>query len=217
MSEKPIPNPHDRLFKEAFSRPDLAAGFFQNYLPEDIRTRIDWQTLQLQPGAFVDESLQGSESDLLYTVQIDRHPSLLYCLFEHQSTPPLIDIDDSGLIRSVLLYLYSVDNHADLTEYARQAQALNQPHLQEELMTIAEQLKNEGIQQGIQEGLQDGLQQGMHKEASKALRKILAKRFGAVPDAIDRQIQAADTRQIETWIDAALDVQNLDEIFQPQN
>jgi len=31
--------------------------------------------------------MRGSESDLLYAVQIDTHPALLYCLFEHQSSP----------------------------------------------------------------------------------------------------------------------------------
>ena len=87
MSEESIPNPHDQLFKEAFSHTENAVGFFQNYLPSDLSDRLDWDTLKLQPGNYTDEALRGSESDLLYTVQIDQSPALLYCLFEHQSTP----------------------------------------------------------------------------------------------------------------------------------
>ena len=62
-------------------------AFFESYLPVEIGSRLDWETLQLQPGTYTDEALRGCESDLLYAVQIDQHPILLYCLFEHQSTP----------------------------------------------------------------------------------------------------------------------------------
>jgi predicted transposase/invertase (TIGR01784 family) len=61
--------------------------FIRNYLPSDLSSRLDWATLKLQSGAYTDEALRGSESDLLYSVQIDQSPALLYCLFEHQSTP----------------------------------------------------------------------------------------------------------------------------------
>ncbi len=87
MSEESIQNPHDHLFKETFSHVENAVGFFQNYLPAELRDRLDWNTLALQPGKYTDEALRGNESDLLYTVQIDENPALLYCLFEHQSTP----------------------------------------------------------------------------------------------------------------------------------
>ena len=66
MSNSPINNPHDLLFKEAFSRRETAIGFFQNYLPEDIRSRLDWETMKLQPGSYTDEAMRGSETDLLY-------------------------------------------------------------------------------------------------------------------------------------------------------
>ncbi len=75
MSEETIHNPHDQLFKATFSRQDMAVGFLQNYLPDDLRTRLDWETLRLEPGSFTDEAMRGSESDLLYAVQIDTHPA----------------------------------------------------------------------------------------------------------------------------------------------
>lgn len=87
MSEAQINNPHDQLFKEAFSHVENAAVFFQTYLPAELHARLDLKTLKLQPGHFTDEALWHSESDLLYTVQSDDCTTLLYCLFEHQSTP----------------------------------------------------------------------------------------------------------------------------------
>jgi predicted transposase/invertase (TIGR01784 family) len=87
MSDQPVQNPHDALFKEMFSKTETARSFFESYLPDEIRDRPDWSTLRLLPGSYTDEQLRGSESDLLYTVQLDGHPVDLYCLFEHQSTP----------------------------------------------------------------------------------------------------------------------------------
>ena len=295
MSEDPIQNPHDRLFKEAFSRPETAAGFFQSYLPEDIRARLDWQTLQLQPGAYTDEAMRGSESDLLYTIQLNKSPVLLYCLFEHQSTPDawmplrllryilgiweqhrkrnpgctklppvlplvlyqggaqwtadlslsglidsidglgqyqpdfqhlLVDLthidaadmrgtlvgravlmalkasrqgsslellrifsllaefmrqqDSLGMIRTILRYICIVDNNADFSDYIKQVEALKQPQLQEELMTIAEQLRKEGEQQGMQQGMQQALQEDV--------LEILELRFHSVSYSVKQQL-----------------------------
>jgi len=320
MSEESIQNPHDQLFKEAFSHVENAVVFFQNYLPAELRDRLDWDTLKLQPGKYTDEALQGCESDLLYTVQIDKHPALLYCLFEHQSTPDawmplrllryvlniweqyrkqnptarklppvlpmvlyqggatwtadfslsgLLDIPDGftqyqpefqhllvdlnhinadelrgtlivrasllalkvsrkglhhelprlfqliaelthqdsslSMIRTLLRYLCAVDNDTDLTEYITQVAATKQPRLQEELMTIAEQLRKEGRQEGRQEGVQQG--------EARTLLKILNKRFGSVSHSIEGQISTATTTQLEAWIDAALDAESIHQIF----
>lgn len=87
MSDQPVQSPHDALFKEMFSKTETARSFFESYLPDEIRDRPDWSTLRLLPGSYTDEQLRGSESDLLYTVQLDGHPVDLYCLFKHQSTP----------------------------------------------------------------------------------------------------------------------------------
>ena len=50
-------------------------------------SRIDWSTLQVTDGHYVDEELATRQSDLLYTAKLDGHPVGLYLLFEHQSTP----------------------------------------------------------------------------------------------------------------------------------
>ena len=115
MSDE-IDHPHDRLFRTVFSDAAEAAGLLQTALPAELRDEIDWSTLNLRDGTFLDEALRGSESDLLYEAAYgkkgesrerrgrgdrrergghrgqrghrDRDDRVwLYLLFEHQSTP----------------------------------------------------------------------------------------------------------------------------------
>ena len=60
---------HDRLFRAVFSDASEAAGLLQTALPATVRNSFDWTTLTLVGGTFVDEDLQGSQSDLLYQVE----------------------------------------------------------------------------------------------------------------------------------------------------
>ena len=81
--------PHDRLFRGVFSDAGEAASLLQAALPGSVRDSFDWTTLTLHDGAFVDEELQGSQSDLLYQVEhtATGRPVWMYLLFEHQSSP----------------------------------------------------------------------------------------------------------------------------------
>jgi len=57
------------------------------------------------------------------------------------------------------------------------------------------------------------MQQGMQQEAAKTLLKILTKRFGGISQAIRDQISKAGSSQLETWIDASLDAQSVEQVF----
>lgn len=81
-----LAHPHDGLFRYAFGRPEHAAGELAFALGEDIAQRIEWTTLELVAGSYVDEALRQSESDLLYSVRLGGHETLIYVLFEHQSS-----------------------------------------------------------------------------------------------------------------------------------
>jgi predicted transposase/invertase (TIGR01784 family) len=84
------PNPvqeHDGFFKTIFSQPEHATAFFKSHLPPTIVARIAWASLKLVPGSFVKTNLQQLHSDLLFSVRIGDRETLLYLLFEHQSTP----------------------------------------------------------------------------------------------------------------------------------
>ena len=80
------PTPHDALFKSTFSQPGHAAGALRQALPAALAARINFASLALQPGSFIDEALAASHSDLLFTARLARAPLFIYVLFEHQST-----------------------------------------------------------------------------------------------------------------------------------
>lgn len=54
--------------------------------PPELAKVAKWKTLALVPGSFVDEELKDSHSDLLFSVEMRSRYTLLYVLFEHQST-----------------------------------------------------------------------------------------------------------------------------------
>jgi len=84
-----INNPHDKLIKIVFSDRQEAVDFFQDKLPKELVEIIDWDTLELEGSRFIDEEMQESESDLVFSVYFKnrRDKCFLYLLFEHQSTP----------------------------------------------------------------------------------------------------------------------------------
>ena len=88
MAEE-IHHPHDLMVRAVLSDLAEASSFLQAHLPEEVSRTLNWSTLKLLEGSFVDEDLRGSEADLLYEVeQVSGEDSVwIYVLLEHQSTP----------------------------------------------------------------------------------------------------------------------------------
>jgi predicted transposase YdaD len=57
--------PHDGLFKTVFGDPTYARPALRAALPEELGRAINWDSLKLVPGTFVDEELVEKVSDLL--------------------------------------------------------------------------------------------------------------------------------------------------------
>jgi predicted transposase/invertase (TIGR01784 family) len=82
-----ISNPHDALFKAVFGQPEHARGELRSVVPPALAEALDWSTLTLRPGSFVDTVLRHQHTDLLYSaMRRDGGETLVYFLFEHQST-----------------------------------------------------------------------------------------------------------------------------------
>lgn len=83
-----LSNPHDKFFKETFTRIEVARDFFAHYLPQSVVDALDLDTLTLQSGSFIDNDLQTQFADLLYQVRLrDGRTAYLYLLLEHKSRP----------------------------------------------------------------------------------------------------------------------------------
>jgi len=88
MSKKiEIHQPHDKLFKVAFGNKKVLQDFLKNRLTPEILARVDLSTAKLENCSFVSEELKGTQSDIVYSVQIDGEKGYIYTLIEHQSEP----------------------------------------------------------------------------------------------------------------------------------
>ncbi len=96
-------HPNDAFFKAIFSEPEHATAFFKSHLPSAIAAHIDWPSLAVIPTSFVKNSLQQVHSDLLFSVHLGGRETLLYLLFEHQSTvDPTMPLRLFGYIGEIL-------------------------------------------------------------------------------------------------------------------
>ena len=84
----PTSSPHDSFVKRTFTNLDHAADELRAVLPPALVARIDWSTLRIEPGSFVDEALRDRHTDLLFSMRtFDGHDVRVHVLFEHQSRP----------------------------------------------------------------------------------------------------------------------------------
>src|SRR6266436_6201726 len=83
-----IHHPHDMMVRAVLSDLAEATSFLQRYLPQEISQVLNWSTLTLLEGSFVDEDLRASEADFLYEIEhvSSEEPVWIYVLLEHQST-----------------------------------------------------------------------------------------------------------------------------------
>ena len=86
-------------------QPEVAREFFSQYLPADIRKKVDLTTLVPQKESFIDDKLRMQIADLLFSVDFEGEPGYLYILMEHASTP------DKMLPLRMLKYVISAMEH----------------------------------------------------------------------------------------------------------
>ncbi len=83
-----LSNPHDRFFKEVWSRKDVGQDFLRHYLPAEVVDLLDLRSLELSKESFIDEQLRAHYSDMLYQLKLkDGTPAQVYVLLEHKRTP----------------------------------------------------------------------------------------------------------------------------------
>ena len=79
------------------------------------------------------------------------------------------------------------------------------PEAKEFIMTLAEQLR--------QEGLNDGIQKGRLEGGAGVLRRLLELRFGALPDHLAARLQTATQEQIDRWTERFVTADSLAAVF----
>jgi predicted transposase/invertase (TIGR01784 family) len=81
-----ISNPHDKFFKEVFQDRENVIDFIRGVFPEQIKSRLDFDTLYPDSTSYVDEELNEIFSDIVYTCEYDGKTNIrISLLFEHKS------------------------------------------------------------------------------------------------------------------------------------
>ncbi|MEI8123397.1 MAG: Rpn family recombination-promoting nuclease/putative transposase, partial [bacterium] len=81
--------PDDALFREVFSRKDMAVALLSSLLPGFLVGLLDWRTLHISPVPGINSGLGENRGDLIYRISFKNNPRDL-CIFvalEHQSSP----------------------------------------------------------------------------------------------------------------------------------
>lgn len=79
--------PHDGIFKACMSNLALAEDFLRIHLPADIQKQLNFSTLSLSSGSFVEEDIKQFCSDIVYSLKTTQGKDCyIYCLVEHQSS-----------------------------------------------------------------------------------------------------------------------------------
>jgi len=79
---------HDSFFKAVLQQPERAWEYFRVVLPSHLADRLNFDTLRLESGSFMDEHLSESFSDLIYSVRLRDSDAGLYLslLLEQKGT-----------------------------------------------------------------------------------------------------------------------------------
>ncbi|MFN9945827.1 MAG: Rpn family recombination-promoting nuclease/putative transposase [Planctomycetota bacterium] len=72
-------------------------------------------------------------------------------------------------------------------------------------MTTAQRLRSEGLSQGLSQGRSEG--------QAATLARLLAKRFGPLPDAVAARLRTAAPSDLDRWTDRLLDAPSLEAVF----
>jgi len=118
-----------------------------------------------------------------------------------------------GSLRTTLSVagLLSDDLHLEAFRVRIREQA---PEAEQAAMTIAEQMRREGLERGLEQGREEGREEG-HREGSVAmLTKLLTLKFGDLSLAHPSLIAEASPEQLECYVERVLTTKSIDEVFE---
>ena len=80
-----ITNVHDILFKDSFSRLEVAQSFIEELFPQELKEKINLKDLKRISESFIDDELEEYFSDIIYQTNFSNQETLVTLLFEHKS------------------------------------------------------------------------------------------------------------------------------------
>jgi hypothetical protein len=109
-------------------------------------------------------------------------------------------------LEHLFVYIFEVAEDLAFDQFrARVAQLA--PAAEEAVMTVADELRAEGVKQGLEQGLVRGRRQ--------TLERLMTLKFGPLSDAVSTRIQVADLEVLDHWLDRILTADTPDAVVEP--
>jgi len=110
-------------------------------------------------------------------------------------------------------YWEFIDFYAELTDREIEDYQTHYINQEGDLMGLVQTIRQQGMQKGMQQGVQQGMQQGVLQGEATMLLRLLEKRFGAIPKALQNRIQQADSDTLLQWSERVLNSHSLEDVF----
>jgi len=94
--------PHDAQFRAVFGDLDNATSVLRTLVSPSVASALDWSTLAVEPGSYVDPRFPRRETDLLFSASLGGSEVRLYLLLEHQSS------NDASMALRMLRYMVRI-------------------------------------------------------------------------------------------------------------
>jgi hypothetical protein len=108
-------------------------------------------------------------------------------------------------LEQLFVYIFDVAEDLAFDQFqARVAQVA--PAAERAVMTVAEELRAEGLKQGLEQGLIQGQRQ--------ALERQMLLKFGPLSDAVSARIQAANLEMLGRWLERILTADTPDAVVE---
>lgn len=194
------------LFAEqACSIPDLRALIPEfGFILQDISERSD--------GELQDAAIAALPKLALWAMRDARTPGrILETLGAWAKTLADVLNAEGGMDALTLIFRYIAEVEKSLNfEQLHEKLAELSPRTGDAVMTIAEQLRNEGRARGLKEGLEQGLEQAKRE----MLERQLQVKFGEVSLEEAQRIETASVQQLDTWFTRSITAKSRHEVWE---
>jgi predicted transposase/invertase (TIGR01784 family) len=84
--DKELSQPHAKAFTFFFKDKETAISMLKGYLPENIKKKLNFNSLKISKDSFIDKRLKNYFADLLYEIKLKsgKKSAFIYILFEHK-------------------------------------------------------------------------------------------------------------------------------------
>ncbi len=112
----------------------------------------------------------------------------------------------------IVRYIVPINPHLDQDTIVRELGPAVGPQLSETMLTY-QQMLEEDRKELYKEAHREGRREGQREGQREVFLRLLARRFGTLPEAITNRIDDASNSDIERWVDRILDATSLDDVF----